>query len=114
MVFATTSGGLYRSADRGRTWSPRGGGLPLLDITGLGLHPDGRTAFASDFQQGGVWRSDDAGETWTAVATSGLLSDRVWTLAVDPRGPAILAAAAAGGLHQLSLPSTGGGAPASK
>jgi photosystem II stability/assembly factor-like uncharacterized protein len=114
VIFATTSGGLYRSADRGRTWSPRGGGLPLLDITGLGLHPDGRTAFASDFQRGGVWRSDDAGETWTAVATSGLLSDRVWTLAVDPRGPSILAAAATGGLHQLTLPSTGGGAPASK
>jgi photosystem II stability/assembly factor-like uncharacterized protein len=107
VVFATTSDGLYRSADQGRTWTPRGGGLPLLDITGLGLHPDGRTAFASDFKQGGVWRSDDAGQTWTAVATAGLLSERIWALAVDPRGPAILAAAATGGLHQLTLPSTG-------
>ncbi len=112
VVFATTSEGLYRSTDQGRTWTPRGGGLPLLDITGLGLHPDGQTAFASDFQRGGVWRSDDAGQTWTAVATSGLLSDRVWTLAVDPRGPAILAAAATGGLHQLTLPTVGGDAAA--
>ena len=114
VVFATTSGGLYRSPDQGRTWTPRGGGLPLLDITGLGLHPDGRTAFASDFNQGGVWRSDDAGQTWTAVATSGLLSQRIWTLAVDPRGPAILAGAASGGLHQLTLPSAGGAAAGSK
>jgi len=112
VVFATTSEGLYRSTDEGRTWTPRGGGLPLLDITGLGLHPDGQTAFASDFTRGGVWRSDDAGQTWTAVATSGLLSDRVWTLAVDPRGPAILAAAATGGLHQLPLPVVGGAAAA--
>jgi photosystem II stability/assembly factor-like uncharacterized protein len=112
VVFATTSQGLYRSTDQGRTWTPRGGGLPLLDITGLGLHPDGRTAFASAFNQGGVWRSEDAGQTWSAVATSGLLSERIWTLAVDPRGPAILAAAATGGLQQLSLPSTGGAAAA--
>jgi photosystem II stability/assembly factor-like uncharacterized protein len=103
VAFATTSQGLYRSADQGRTWSPRGGGLPLLDITGLGLHPDGRTAFASAFNQGGVWRSEDAGQTWTSVETGGLLSERIWSLAVDPRGPAILAAAAAGGLHQLTL-----------
>ena len=108
VAFATTSEGLYRSADQGRTWSPRGGGLPLLDITGLGLYPDGRTAFASAFNQGGVWRSEDAGQTWTAVETSGLRSERVWSLAIDPRGPAVLAAAAAGGLHQLTLPSSGG------
>jgi photosystem II stability/assembly factor-like uncharacterized protein len=114
VVFATTSEGLYRSPDQGRSWAPRGGGLPLIDITGLGLHPDGRTAFASAFKQGGVWRSDDAGQTWAAVATSGLLSDRIWALAVDPRGPAILAAAATGGLHQLTLLSGGGAAAASK
>jgi photosystem II stability/assembly factor-like uncharacterized protein len=108
VVFATTSEGLYRSADQGRTWTPRGGGLPLLDITGFALHPDGRTAFASDFKQGGVYRSDDAGQTWSRVETSGLLSERVWALAVDPRGPAVLAAAATGGLHQLALPSLGG------
>jgi photosystem II stability/assembly factor-like uncharacterized protein len=103
VVFATTSEGLFRSADGGRTWTPRGGGLPLLDITGLGLHPDGRTVFASDFKQGGVWRSDDAGESWRALGTSGLLSERVWALAVDPKGPALLAAAATGGLHALRL-----------
>jgi photosystem II stability/assembly factor-like uncharacterized protein len=110
VVFATTSEGLYRSADQGRTWTPRGGGLPLLDITGFALHPDGRTAFASDFKQGGVFRSDDAGQSWSRVETRGLLSERVWALAVDPRGPAVLAAAATGGLHQLALPSLGAAA----
>ena len=108
VVFATTSQGLYRSADQGRTWMPRGGGLPLLDITGLALHPDGRTAFASDFKEGGVWRSDDAGQTWIRVGTGGLLTERIWALAVDPRGPAVLAAAATGGLHQMTLLSAGG------
>jgi len=113
VVFATTSEGLFRSADKGRTWTPRGGGLPLLDITGLGLHPDGKTVFASDFKQGGVWRSDDAGESWTSVPTSGLLSEKVWALAIDPTGPALLAAASTGGLHQLGLgavPAGAGGA----
>jgi photosystem II stability/assembly factor-like uncharacterized protein len=100
VVFAATSIGLMRTGDRGRTWKPRGGGLPQLDITGLALHPDGRTLAASDYGTGGVWRSTDAGETWTVLPTEGLVSPRVWTLALDPRVPwRLVAAPSAGGLH---------------
>jgi photosystem II stability/assembly factor-like uncharacterized protein len=100
VVFAATSGGLLKSADQGRTWHPRGGGLPQLDITGLALHPDGRTLAASDYSSGGLWRSEDAGDTWTTFPTEGLVSTRVWTLALDP-GAAWrpIAAPSAGGLH---------------
>jgi photosystem II stability/assembly factor-like uncharacterized protein len=100
VVFAATSGGLLKSADQGRTWQPRGGGLPQLDITGLALHPDGRTLAASDYSSGGLWRSVDAGDTWTSFPTEGLVSTRVWTLALDP-GVAWrpIAAPNAGGLH---------------
>jgi photosystem II stability/assembly factor-like uncharacterized protein len=100
VVFAATSGGLLKSADQGRTWHPRGGGLPQLDITGLALHPDGRTLAASDYSSGGLWRSEDAGDTWTTFPTEGLVSTRVWTLALDP-GVAWrpIAAPSSGGLH---------------
>jgi photosystem II stability/assembly factor-like uncharacterized protein len=100
VVFAATSGGLLKSTDKGRTWSPRGGGLPQLDITGLALHPDGRTLAASDYGTGGLWRSTDGGDTWTVFSTDGLASSRVWTLALDPAAPwRPLAAPSAGGLH---------------
>jgi len=101
VVFAATSRGLFKSDDEGRTWRVRGGGLPQLDITGLALHTDGRTAVASDFGSGGLWRSSDSGETWTAFPTEGLVSRRVWAVALDPKAAMhLVAAASAGGLHE--------------
>ena len=31
------------------------GGVPHTDITGLALHPDGRTAYVTDFSAGGIF-----------------------------------------------------------
>jgi len=110
-LLATTSAGLLMSTDEGRGWRRRGGGLPLGDITGLAIHPDGRTLFASDFARGGIYRSDDAGESWQALPTAGLVSSRVWALAVDPRAPArLLAAPSTGGLHEWRAPEGGAAA----
>ncbi len=113
VVFASSSRGLMRSADQGRTWEHRGGGLPLLDITGLAMDPNGRTIFVSEFSEGGVWQSLDAGETWSRFPTTGLSSERVWALALDVRAPGrLLAAAAAGGLHEWQSALPGGAAGA--
>jgi photosystem II stability/assembly factor-like uncharacterized protein len=102
MVFATTSRGLFRSRDQGETWSRVGGGMPQADITAIALHPDGRTLYVSDFTWGGVFRSLDGGETWERLPVEGLVSDRVWTLAVDPAAPErVLAASPTGGIHLL-------------
>ncbi len=115
VVFASTSRGLMKSEDQGRSWQRRGGGLPLLDITGLALHPDGHTVFASEFSRGGLWQSRDAGETWAPFPTAGLASDRVWTIAIDPKAPGLLlAASAAGGVHQWRSPAEGGGVAGSQ
>ena len=74
----------------------------IADITGLAIHPDGRTLYASDFKWGGVFRSTDAGETWQRLPAEGLASDRVWTLAVDPTAAdRVLAASPTGGVHLL-------------
>src|SRR5262249_59610322 len=69
VLFVTTPRGLYRSPDQGATWAPRGGGLPLSDITGLALHPDGRVLYASDFARGGIYKSEDGGDSWVRVST---------------------------------------------
>ncbi|HYU40724.1 MAG TPA: YCF48-related protein, partial [Vicinamibacteria bacterium] len=87
VLLATTSGGLYRSEDQGTTWSRVTGGIPYSDITGLAIHPDGRTIYASDFTFGGIFRSVDAGKTWERLPTDGLASDHVWTLGLDPAAP---------------------------
>jgi photosystem II stability/assembly factor-like uncharacterized protein len=111
VLFATTPEGLLKSTDQGRVWQKRGRGLPDSDIRGLALTADGRILYASDFARGGLYRSGDAGETWREVTVSGLGSDRVWTVAVDPASPeTLLAASSSGGLHLLMPPAAAGAA----
>jgi photosystem II stability/assembly factor-like uncharacterized protein len=105
VLFTATPQGLFRSADQGITWARATGGIPWTDITGLAIHPDGRTMYASAFATGGVFRSIDAGTSWERLPTEGLASERVWTLAVDPNSPErLLAASPVGGLHLLLPP----------
>ena len=81
------------------------GGIPYTDITGLAIRPDGRTLYASDFTWGGIFRSQNGGETWERLSAEGLVSDRVWTLSVDPTAPdRVLVASPSGGLHMLAPP----------
>ncbi len=82
-VSGGTNGGVYKTADAGRTWRRLGGGLPShtgrigLDVS----RSDPRIVFAviesddggqsgiDDFKSraGGVFRSEDAGESWKRV-----------------------------------------------
>jgi photosystem II stability/assembly factor-like uncharacterized protein len=103
LIFAAANDGLYLSADLGRNWTRGGWGLPHSDMTGLAVHPDGRTVYVSDYQWGGIYRSVDRGQTWTRLTENGLASDRVWTVGLDPTAPdELLAASLAGGLHLLA------------
>lgn len=110
VVFAATPVGLLRSHDQGQTWARGTGGLPVSDITGLALASDGHTLYASDFTWGGVFRSPDAGLTWIRLPGQGLVTERVWAVAIDPASSSLLAALPSGGLHLLR--STPAGAPA--
>jgi photosystem II stability/assembly factor-like uncharacterized protein len=115
VLLATTGGGLFRSEDRGVTWARCTGGIPFSDITGLAIHPDGRTIYASDFTWGGIFRSVDAGKTWERLPTDGLASDRVWTLGLDPAAPErLLVASPTGGLHLMVPASVVSGAAGSR
>jgi photosystem II stability/assembly factor-like uncharacterized protein len=102
VLLATTGGGLFRSDDQGNTWARVTGGIPYSDITGLAIHPDGHTIYASDFTWGGIFRSVDSGKTWERMPTDGLASDRIWTLGLDPSAPErLLVASPTGGLHLM-------------
>ena len=108
IVFATTRRGLFRSMDSGRTWRRCTGGVPYTDITGLAVHPDGHTIYATEFSSGGIFRSRDRGETWVRLPADGLLTDRAWTVALDPRSPdRVVVSSPSGGLHLLVEPEAG-------
>jgi photosystem II stability/assembly factor-like uncharacterized protein len=115
VVFATTRRGLFRSLDYGQTWKRCTGGVPFTDITGLAVHPDGRTLYVTEFSAGGIFRSRDGGETWSRLPTDGLLTDRAWTVALDPHSPdRVVIASPSGGLHLWVEPGAGPGSAGSR
>ncbi|GAA5232285.1 hypothetical protein FOZ76_16655 [Verticiella sediminum] len=59
-------GGIFRSRDRGRTWTPQSEGLVSADVHGLACIRDGqgrKILFATTNR--GLHRSEDEGDTWT-------------------------------------------------
>jgi photosystem II stability/assembly factor-like uncharacterized protein len=109
---ATGDLGVFRSSDRGATWTRLGGGLPNLSATSLALDPSapGRlycgVGHVFGHAQNGVWRTLDGGATWTQLA-GGLPASQAGrvTVALAPSSPARLYA-----LITRPADATGGGA----
>lgn len=83
---------LYASRDGGKTWTRRGGNLPLGNYTSIIINPNNSdeiyvsSALEAD---GGIYYSDDAGTKWRRVDSKEmkLPSRRIWSLAFDPLDP---------------------------
>src|SRR5210317_512745 len=66
------SGGLWKSVDRGTTWSPNSDKLPQIGVSGIAIHPDDSNTIyiatgdddAGDTFSAGVFKSFDGGITW--------------------------------------------------
>ncbi len=79
MIFAgTDSGGVFRSADDGTTWTPVNSGLTTQDIYALAAND--QFIFAGTIG-GGVFRSADRGANWARV-NSGLPKLEIYALKV--------------------------------
>jgi hypothetical protein len=99
-------GGVWESADRGRSWAPRADDQPTTAIGAVAFAPgDPRVAYAGTGQGEalaalgvGLLRSADGGASWQALVASELLGAGFHDLLVDPGDPGRLLAATTAGL----------------
>ena len=94
LLVAMSTGGVYRSEDRGGSWSAANKGIKAYFFPdpwpefGQCVHKVARDAGNPDrlYAQNhhGVYRSDDAGRTWTSIA-DGLPTDFGFTMVAHPK-----------------------------
>lgn len=87
--YVGTTQTFYVSKNGGKSWTRRGGNLPLGNYASILINPqNGEEVFiASSLEQSdGIFYSDDAGWDWKRLDTKdrNLASRRVWSLMFDP------------------------------
>ncbi len=102
--FGAVGGGVWKTANAGRTWSPVMDAQPVASIGAIAVAPsDPRTVYVgsgeadmrSDIVHGnGMYRSSDAGATWTRIGLED--SRQIGRVIVDPHDPGTLLVAALG------------------
>ena len=112
--YSGTGGGLFKSADGGKTWRALTNGLPKgivqLDVAIAASQPSRLYAsVATNEPSVGIYRSDDAGENWTRITTDPRPALRIGggdlpVLRVDPKNPDIVYSASI-----VTMRSTDGG-----
>ena len=99
-------GGVFKSTDRGISWTAASAGLTDFDILTLAVDPTRADRVYAGTRQGGLFRSTDGGASWTAInagietldptacCPACVLYPFVDALTVDPRNPRTLFAVA--------------------
>ncbi len=83
VVYAGTTKGLFRTANKGETWERVGQAMPEAFISSIVLHPNDPSVLYVG-GPGGVWKSTDAGKSWAANNT-GLATLNIRALAMEPK-----------------------------
>lgn len=97
-MFASSNDGVYRSDDKGFTWTQKSNGLTTLDVATVYINRKGHI-FAGTLG-GGVFQSTNLGENWTAI-NSGLDPNRIAALLINNEG-VFLAGTQARGVYSSS------------
>jgi len=105
--FGHVNGGVWKTIDAGRVWTPVFDGQPVASIGALAVstsNPDivyvgtGESTLRDSVGYGnGVYKSSDAGKTWTHVGLDA--TEHIGKVAIDPRNPDVVFVAAIGHLY---------------
>lgn len=87
-VYAGTTKGLYKTTDRGNSWTPPSKAMEGIYISSIALHPDDPNILYLGTSHG-VYQSQDGGKTWIEI-NSGLENLNIRVVRLDPKNPLIL------------------------
>lgn len=101
-IFAGTDAGAFKSTNGGKTWTPINGGLLCPFVRAIAIDPlNPSTMYAGTIGEfagnpnNGVYKTTDGGNNWD-IKKTGLTTDDVHSLAINPATPTILYAAGGG------------------
>ncbi|PYS77713.1 MAG: hypothetical protein DMF66_08895, partial [Acidobacteria bacterium] len=102
--FGSVGGGVWKTTNSGRTWTPIFDSEPIASVGAIGVAPSdpsviyvgtGEADMRSQISYGnGMYRSSDAGRTWTHVGLEG--TRQIGRVIVDPKNPSVVFVAALG------------------
>jgi photosystem II stability/assembly factor-like uncharacterized protein len=105
--FGAVNGGVWKSIDGGRVWTPVFDSQPVASIGAIGVAPSapdtvyvgsGESTLRDSMGFGnGVYKSTDAGKTWTHLGLDE--THHIGRVAVDPKNPNVVFVAAIGHLY---------------
>jgi len=105
--FGAVNGGVWKSIDAGRVWTPVFDSQPVASIGAIAVAPSapdvvyvgsGESTLRDSMGFGnGVYKSTNAGKTWTHLGLDD--TQHIGKIAVDPRNPNVLFVAAIGHLY---------------
>src|SRR4029077_1550287 len=108
--FGAVNGGVWKSIDAGRVWTPVFDSQPVASIGALAVAPSapdvvyvgsGESTLRDSMGYGnGVYKSTDAGKTWTHVGLDD--THHIGKIAIDPRNADVVFVAAIGHLYAPS------------
>ena len=108
--FGSVNGGVWKSIDGGRVWTPVFDSQPVASIGALAVAPSapdtvyvgsGESTLRDSMGFGnGVYKSTDAGTTWSHLGLDD--THHIGRIAIDPRNPNVVFVAAIGHLYAAS------------